>query len=153
MYFSKRNKRRPPREAYRLADILGLSVHQECKLTRDQMRKTVADSVMALREAQYKASELRQEWIERNSQDIAKAAGEPDWRRHMEKILRDERERETNRKLTAITKGIHQSLDWIEIPTVCSVQPVTISHPNTSNQILQAPSPESPSQGYSRSSS
>ena len=117
MYFSKRNKRRPPREAYRLADILGLSVHQECKLTRDQMRKTVADSVMALREAQYKASELRQEWIERNSQDIAKAAGEPDWRRHMEKMLRDEREREINRKLTAITKGIHQSLDWIEIPT------------------------------------
>jgi hypothetical protein len=48
----------PPREAYRLVDILGLSVHQEQKLTRDQMRKKVAESVMALREAQYKASEL-----------------------------------------------------------------------------------------------
>ena len=117
MYSSKRNKRRPPREAYRLADILNLSVGKEHKLTRFQMRKKVAESVIALREAQYKASELRQEWIERNAQDIAKAAGEPDWKSHMEKMMREERERETNRKLTAITKGIHQSLDWIEIPT------------------------------------
>jgi hypothetical protein len=81
------------------------------------MRKKVAASVMALREAQYKASELRQEWIERNTQDIAKAAGEPDWKSHMENMMKEERERETNRKLTVITRGIHQSLDWIEIPT------------------------------------
>ena len=31
--------------------------------------------------------------------------------------MQDERDREINRKLTAITKGKHQSLDWIEMPT------------------------------------
>jgi hypothetical protein len=35
----------------------------------------------------------------------------------MEKMLRDEKDREVNRKLTCITKGSHQSLDWIEVPT------------------------------------
>jgi hypothetical protein len=35
----------------------------------------------------------------------------------MEKMMQEEREREINRKLTVITKGIHQSLDWIELPT------------------------------------
>jgi hypothetical protein len=49
-------------------------------------------------------------------QDIARAAGEPDWRKHMANMLRQEREREVNRKLTNIVQGPHQSLDWIEVP-------------------------------------
>ncbi len=35
----------------------------------------------------------------------------------MEKMLRTEKEREVNRKLSAIMKGPRQSLDWIEVPT------------------------------------
>jgi hypothetical protein len=70
-----------------------------------------------LREVQFRASEARQQWLEANAINIAKAAGQPDWRKHTEKMLRDEKDREVNRKLTCITKGSHQSLDWIEIPT------------------------------------
>jgi hypothetical protein len=35
----------------------------------------------------------------------------------MEQMMREEKEREVNRKLTAITKGPRQSLNWIEVPT------------------------------------
>lgn len=116
VYSLKRRKRRPPKKAYKLAEELGLVVGEAMKLSRDSLRKKVAEAVTVLREAQAKASELRQEWIERNAQDIAKAAGEQDWKAHMEKMLKEERECEVNRKLTAIVKGCHQSLDWIEVP-------------------------------------
>jgi hypothetical protein len=115
-YSSKRRKRRPPNKAYKLAALLNLQIREAMKMSRDALRKKVAESVSALREVQKRASELRQEWIERNAQDIAKAAGECDWRSHMEKMMKDEREREVNRKLTAIVKGSHQCLDWIEVP-------------------------------------
>ena len=35
----------------------------------------------------------------------------------MREMVTQEKEREINRKLTAIVKGPHQSLDWIEVPT------------------------------------
>jgi hypothetical protein len=71
-----------------------------------------------LREVQYQASQHRQAWLERNTQNvIARAADEPDWQKHMQRMLKDERDREVNRKLTGIVKGRFQSLDWIEVPT------------------------------------
>jgi hypothetical protein len=41
-------------------------------------------------------------WIERNAQNIAKAAEIPDWKKHMEQILKMEKDGEINRKLSAI---------------------------------------------------
>ena len=105
-----------PQATYKKALKLEIPMEPiEC-MSKQQARKEVRKAVEHLREVQYKASEKRQEWLERNASDIARAAGNPDWKAHMEQMLKDEKQRETNRKLSVITKGHHQSLNWIEVP-------------------------------------
>jgi hypothetical protein len=69
-----------------------------------------------LRDIQYAASEHRQQEFEENARDVARAAGELDWRKHMEMMLAQERQREVNRKLTSMVKGSHQGLIMVEVP-------------------------------------
>ena len=105
-----------PEATHRLALRLGIDIAPLATIKRYEARIEVRNAVEQLRFVQYHASLKRQEWFERNAEDIARAAGAPDWRAHMEKMLAEEKEREMNRKLTAIAKGSHQSLDWIEVP-------------------------------------
>ena len=105
-----------PQSTKRMADKLEVPIEPLVAMSRLQCRQQVRRAVEQLRQVQYQASEKRQEWLERIAEDVARAAGVPDWRKHLEKMLQDEKERETNRKLTAIIKGPHQSLNWIEVP-------------------------------------
>lgn len=116
VHSSKLMQKSLPQATIRLADKLAVPLQNVATMTRNVARRHVNAACIELRDVQVRASEKRQGWIERNSQDVARAAGEPDWRKHMEKMLREEREREVNRKLTNIVKGPHQSLDWIEVP-------------------------------------
>ena len=105
-----------PEATEKMAQKLDIDPIHARSLTKKQVQKQVRQSVQHLRTVQYEASQRRQEWLEKNAQDIARAAGIEDWKKHMEQMMREEKEREINRKLTAITKGSRQSLDWIEVP-------------------------------------
>jgi hypothetical protein len=111
-----KRRKAPPPCTTKMAEELGIEMVFARLLSRSQLRKKVRAAVEELREVQYAASEHRQQWLERNSQDVARAAGEPDWKLHMEKMLAQERTREVNRKLTAIVKGAHEGLNMIEVP-------------------------------------
>jgi hypothetical protein len=113
---ASRRRKEPPARTIKMAEELGIDLLLVRLLSRPQLRKKVRESVERLRKVQYEASEHRQQWLERNSQDIARAAGEPDWKLHMEKMLSQEKTREVNRKLTALVKGAHQGLNLIEVP-------------------------------------
>jgi hypothetical protein len=113
---SNQGRHVPAIKSWKLADEVGIDFDPAASLSRVQLRMEVRNARETLREVQFHASEARQQWLEQNAVNIAKAAGAPDWRRHMEKMLQDEKDREVNRKLTSITKGSHQSLDWIEVP-------------------------------------
>jgi hypothetical protein len=101
----------------KIAEKLQVNIDQAMGLSKNAALKQVDKMVQELRVVQREASQRRQEWLERNAQNIAKAANIDDWRKHMEQMLRMEKEREVNRKLSAITKCPQQSLDWIEVPT------------------------------------
>ena len=105
-----------PNATVRKAEKLEIPMQPLIQMSTRQARTQVREAVQELREVQYDASTKRQEWLEVNAQIIARAAGEPDWKKHMELMLRQEKDREINRKLTAIVKGPHQSLNWIEVP-------------------------------------
>jgi hypothetical protein len=45
---------------------------------------------------------------ETNARDVARASKEIDWQKKMREMVKQEKEREINRKLTAIVKGPHQ---------------------------------------------
>ena len=85
-------------------------------MSKTSIRKRVYEAKCELRQTQHAASSLRQEWLEANARNVARAAGEIDWQKKMRDMIQQEKERELNRKLTAIVKGPHQSLDWIEVP-------------------------------------
>ncbi len=61
--------------------------------------------------------ELRYEWLEKTAQDRARAAGDPDWEKKLNRMKRTVLENATNRKLSFLTKGRKGSLDRIQIPT------------------------------------
>ncbi|KAL7502579.1 hypothetical protein ACHAXN_000520, partial [Cyclotella atomus] len=107
----------PPPATVKIAEKLQVNIEDAMSMSKNAALKQVDKMVQELRAVQREASQRRQEWLERNAQNIAKAANIDDWRKHMDKMLRMEREREVNRKLSAITKGPRQSLDWIEVPT------------------------------------
>jgi hypothetical protein len=114
---SKQLQRQPSKAALAMAEKLSINIDDTTPMSRSDARKAVRTARDELREVQYSASEHRQKWLERNAENVARAAGEPDWKKHMERMLRDEKNREVNRKLTGIVKGSYQSLDWIEVPT------------------------------------
>jgi hypothetical protein len=100
-----------------LAEQLGADLAPISEMSKCAVRTQVAKVRNDLRQAQYNASALRQEWLETNARDVARASKEIDWQKKMREMVKQEKEREINRKLTAIVKGPHQSLDWIEVPT------------------------------------
>jgi hypothetical protein len=113
---SKQRRKSLPQATVRLAEKLSVPLRNVSTMSRGDARRYVCAARNELQDVQCQASEKRQGWLERIMQDIARAAGEPDWRKHMANMLRQEREREVNRKLTNIVQGPHQSLDWIEVP-------------------------------------
>jgi hypothetical protein len=116
VHSAKSRQKTLPQATIRLADKLAVPLLNVATMTRQVARCHVTAACSKLRDVQYQASAKRQGWLQKNAQDVARAAGEPDWRKHMEQMLCEEKEREVNRKLTNIVKGPHQSLEWIEVP-------------------------------------
>lgn len=82
----------PPVATVKMAEKLQIEIDEAMKMNKNAVLKQVDKMVQELRKIQRNASQHRQEWLERNAQNVAKAAKIDDWRKHMEKMLRDEKE-------------------------------------------------------------
>ena len=60
--------------------------------------------------------EERTEWLKELAKDRAQAEIDPDWESKMKRMVATAEDRAINRKLTAVTKGVHHQLDRTEIP-------------------------------------
>ena len=94
------------------AATLDIDLTEVGPMTRRQVRKQVYATRRKLWAAQKNAVKLRVEWLERNAQDIARAAGEVDWEKKMKTMARMAKVREVHRRLTIATKGPHSGLDF-----------------------------------------
>lgn len=113
---SRRRRCPPPPRCHEMAAQFEIEMPSVQVMPKREIRKQLRVAVESLRGIQYAASEHRQQGFEENARDIAKAAGELDWKKHMEKMLSEERQREVNRKLTSMVKGSHQGLTMVEVP-------------------------------------
>ncbi len=95
---------------------LGIDIFEVRNMTKQQTRIRLRIARTELWEVQKHATEKRLQWLERNAQDVARAAGEIDWKKKMTSMVTLTKERSVNRKMTAAIKGAHRGLDWIEIP-------------------------------------
>ena len=69
-------------------------------------------------ETQKRCEAARIDWLENEVKKQAQAAGDDNWEKNLNKMIRVAEERSINRKLTAITKGINNgALDQIEMAT------------------------------------
>jgi hypothetical protein len=115
---ARQGRRVPANKSLKLAEKLAIEIDPATSLTRHELREEVRKARENLREVQFRASEARQQWLEKNAIDIARAAGAPDWKKHMEKMLQDEKDREVNRnanwhyKRVAPVAGLDRSSDW-----------------------------------------
>ena len=66
--------------------------------------KNCAHGRTNLWEAQKRCEAGREEWLERDINKQARAAGDDDWERSLTEMIRHVEDRSINRKLTAITK-------------------------------------------------
>ena len=105
-----------PDSTKRMAAELEINIEEVRQMSNKHIRQKVREVVKHLRDVQYRAYEEREEWVERNYQDIARARQEIGWVSNMRKMLQDARERSVNKKPMGMTKGARRSLDWIEIP-------------------------------------
>ena len=62
-----------------MAEELKITMGEVEQLTKPQIRTKIRDSVSNLRDVQYRAYEEREEWLEENYRDIARARQELDW--------------------------------------------------------------------------
>ena len=90
------------------------------KLTRlslSETRKAIRQRWKDLWTAQNKNCEdLRREWLVCIAKDKARAAGDPDWKKKMNRMINTAKKCAMNRKLTAIMKGPRGILDRIQVP-------------------------------------
>jgi len=93
-----------------------ISIKEVEGMNKREVRVMINETRRKLWTAQKQANANRVEWLEKNAQDIARAAGELDWRKKMKDMQRNAVERAVNRKLSMAIKGSHRGLDWIEVP-------------------------------------
>ena len=70
-----------------------------------------------LKENQKESVELRSRWLESIARVKAAAEGSDDPAKTLKILIRSLHKKRMHQKLTRITKGAHQSLDYIEVPT------------------------------------
>ena len=87
------------------------------KHSEAELRRIVRHFDTELWECQKNAESLRVEGLQKAAQNSAQIAGEQDWERKMNAMIRTTEQNAVNRKLSLITKGRRGVLDRIQIPT------------------------------------
>ncbi|KAL7553316.1 hypothetical protein ACHAWF_016600 [Thalassiosira exigua] len=104
----------PPLE--RKASELNVELSSEMERTYTSLRKEVAKRARVLKKVQKKSGDYRQEWLKKEAQERAAAAGDDDWKKCLKEMVEKAKKQATNRKLSAVLKGRVSSLDRIEVP-------------------------------------
>ena len=94
----------------------GMDINKYLKKTLKEMRQEVRRRRNEFWECKKLAETERAEWIIKLAKDRAQADQDPEWENKMKRMLQTVREKATNRKLTAILKGPHQSVQSISVP-------------------------------------
>eukprot|EP00956_Cyclotella_meneghiniana_P033708 scaffold98469_cov63-Cyclotella_meneghiniana.AAC.5 len=111
-------RRQPlPESCINSATRIGVDVSSYDSQTCKQLRQEVYKKRKDLWVVQKECEDRRAQWLEMLAEDRARAAGDEDWEKKMKSMKRTVEERQTNRKLSAVTKGTHSQLDRIQIPT------------------------------------
>ena len=85
-------------------------------MSRKSLRAKIRTTRAHLWETQKNAYTAQIEWLEQNAQDIAKAAGEVDWKKKMKDMATRAQDRVVNRKMTNAIKGSRRGLNSIKVP-------------------------------------
>ena len=85
-------------------------------MTKCAVRKQVRSARKDLWTAQKEATMHRVAWLEENTLNISKAAGEVDWEKKTKNMAALAHDCGVNRKMTNAIKGYRRSLDRVEVP-------------------------------------
>ena len=99
------------------ADQLAIDLGELMAKSREELLRDVERKRQELWEAQKTCEPDMVHWINTELKPKAKAAGDKEWVRGANKMVKTARDRAVNRKLKAVTKGRHLALDRIQIPT------------------------------------
>ncbi|NCG03282.1 MAG: hypothetical protein GWP22_07470, partial [Actinomycetales bacterium] len=113
----KRRRAPPSASMVQRASADGIDLDYAMSRSYKEIRQEVAVRRRELWECQKDAESERDEWLQERAKDRAKALEDPNWEAKMRIMIRTARERASNRKLTAITKGLRRGLDGIQVPT------------------------------------
>ena len=98
------------------ANALNINYSWAKYLGKKQARKLIRVARPDLWGAQKNATQERVEGLESNAYNIARAAGELDWKKKVNIMVKLAKERGVNRKMSCAIKGTQQSLDQVEMP-------------------------------------
>ena len=106
MMLDCRSRNAPPTTALeKRAATLGVDLSQFDTITRGSLRKEVCKRQVALWKSQKTCKAGQTEWLKMKAKARAVAAGNKDWEKRLNEMVRVTESRAINRKLGAITKG------------------------------------------------
>ncbi|KAL3802447.1 hypothetical protein ACHAWO_004749 [Cyclotella atomus] len=111
-----RSKREYSDTIMRLAEILEYTLPEFNELTYRTARQEVTRAITEKREIHRMAAEHRALWLERLAQEAAEQKPGSDWQKVLKQMIATARQKETNKRLSAIFKPEWASLDYIEVP-------------------------------------
>ena len=118
MILDCKRRRAPPTDAViHRAKEYNVDLEASMERSEKSIRKEVYRCKKELWEAQKTCEDERAEWLKGEAMDRAHATGDKDWEAGLKRMIHTAETRAVNRKLTAITKGSHGTLDRIEVPT------------------------------------
>ena len=113
---SVRSKRGYTDAILRLAEILEFTLPDFSELTHRIARQEVTKAITEKRQIHKMAAEHRALWLERLAQEAADQKPGSDWQKVLKHMIAVARQKETNKRLSAIFKPEWASLDYIEVP-------------------------------------
>ena len=119
MMLDCRSRNAPPTIALKKrAATLYVDLTKFDTISRGGLQKEVCKRRAALWESQKACKAGRIEWLKKEAKERAVAAGDKDWEKRLEEMVRVAESQAINRKLGTITKGRYsQALDRVEMST------------------------------------
>jgi hypothetical protein len=110
-----RSKREYSDTIMRLAGILEYTLPEFNELTYRTARQQVTRAITEKREIHRMAAEHRALWLERLAQEAAEQKPGSDWQKVLKQMIATARQKETNKRLSAIFKPEWASLDCLSV--------------------------------------
>ncbi|KAL7506238.1 hypothetical protein ACHAXN_003506 [Cyclotella atomus] len=99
-----------------LAKLLEYTLPEFSELTHRKARQEVTQAINEKREIHRTAAEHQALWLKRLAQEAAEQKPGSDWQKVLKQMIATARQKETNKRLSAIFKPEWTILDYIEVP-------------------------------------